>query len=393
MASIILRPDDELADVRRKGVSRGFDDEGHAEIHTSDRVSFLRCRRKWSLGSPLRENLSLEGAQNPYLWLGTGFHFALEDYHGWNRFGRPDRALRAFGDAWRPSDPRNERRPDDWKDLVELGCEMFDYYVDYWLPRRKEFETFWYNGEPQCEVEFKIPIPGTDAFYVGKFDRVVVDPFGRLFVQDYKTAAQFDTNKLETDPQVNTYIWAAGHKYPEYICEGMLYTQFKKDPPKEPRVLANGELSLDKNQRTTYSLYRKAVRDRNDGKVTKRYREILEALKARETPEGDPFIIQNLVRRNQHAALSEVQKIIAQTNDMLNPELPLYPNPTRDCIWDCAFRSVCLAMDDGSDYQFMLDTEFVARNESDPWREKIRWPDEEASEVEEALSPLYESPA
>lgn len=390
--AIILRPDDETVevDIRRKGVSRGYDSEGHAEIHTSDRVSFLRCRRKWALSSPLRQNLSLDGPANPYLWLGTGFHFALEDYHGWNRFQSPSRALRAFGDAWRPSDPRNDRRPDDWKELIDLGCEMFDYYVRYWLPRRREFETFWYNGVPQVEVEFKIPIPDTDAFYVGKFDRVVVDPWGRLFVQDYKTAAQFDTNKLETDPQVNTYIWAASHMYPEWECDGMLYTQFLKSPPKPPRVLANGELSLDKNQRTTYALYRRAVKEANGGKVPKKYRAILEHLQAQETPEGDRFIIQNLVRRNMHAALAEVQKIVAQTRDMLNPELPLYPNPTRDCIWDCSFRSVCLAMDDGSDWQYMLDSEFVNRTEEDPWRARVKWPDEEPTEVIEETLPLLQ---
>jgi hypothetical protein len=386
--AIILRPDDEIVDVRRKGISRGYDENGQAEIHTSDRVSFLRCRRRWDLSSPLRRNLSLDGAANPYLWLGTGFHFALEDYHGYNRFTRPDVALRAFSEAWRPSDPRHDKRPDDWQELIDLGCEMFSYYTQYWLPRRREFETFWVNGVPQVEVEFKIPIPGTDANYVGKFDRVVVDPYGRLWVQDYKTAAQFDTNKLETDPQVSTYVWAAMHLYPEYQTEGMLYTQFLKSPPKEPRVLANGELSLDKSQRTTYSLYRKAVKDRNDGKIPRKYREILETLKAQETPEGDRFIIQNLVRRNEHAALAEVSKIAAQTIDMLNPELPLYPNPTRDCIWDCSFRSVCLAMDDGSDYQYMLESEFVTRNEEDPWRSRIKWPDQEPMEQVEELLPL-----
>jgi hypothetical protein len=371
--AVILRQ----IDIRRKGVSRGYDEDGHAEIHTSDRVSFLRCRRRWGFSSPLRQNLSLDGPANPYLWLGTGFHFALEDFHGYNRFGRADRALRAFADAWRPSDPRNDRRPDDWQELIDLGCEMLQYYCKHWLPRRREFETFWYNGEPQCEVEFIIPIPGTDSNYVGKFDRVVIDGYGRLWVQDYKTAAQFDTNKLEMDPQVSTYVWAAKHKYPEYVTEGMLYTQFLKSPPKEPRKLANGDLSLDMRQRTTYSLYRKAVKDLYDGKIPKKYRAILEELKSHETPEGDKFIIQNLVRRNEASTLSEVWKIQAQTADMLNPELPLYPNPTRDCMWDCSFRSVCLAMDDGSDWQFILNSEFAVRNEEDPWRKRIKWPDQE----------------
>jgi hypothetical protein len=265
---------------------------------------------------------------------------------------------------------------------------MFQYYVSHWLPRRREFETFWYDGEPQCEVEFKIAIPDTSAYYVGKFDRVVIDPFGRLWCQDYKTAAQFDTKKLEMDPQVSTYLWAMNHMYPEYVCEGMLFTQFLKSPPKQPRVLANGEFSLDKNQRTTYSIYRAAVKNKYEGKVPRKYREYLEYLKSQETPEGDRYIIQNLVRRNAHSALSTVQHIIAQSHDMLNPELPLYPNPTRDCAWDCMFKTVCLAMDDGSDWQGMLESEFVVRLEEEPWKARIQWPDLETQRRESLLQVL-----
>jgi hypothetical protein len=77
---------------------------------------------------------------------------------------------------------------------------------------------------------------------------------------------------------------------------------------------------------------------------------------------------------------------------MLNPELPLYPNPTRDCMWDCSFRSVCLAMDDGSDWQFILNSEFAVRNEEDPWRKRIKWPDQEPLEQVEELLPLLQEP-
>jgi hypothetical protein len=63
---------------------------------------------------------------------------------------------------------------------------------------------------------------------------------------------------------------------------------------------------------------------------------------------------------------------------MLNSDLYLYPNPTRDCIWDCPLRHVCLAIDDGrnSEVALILDNEYEARprqedGQKEEWRMKI----------------------
>ncbi len=50
---------------------------------------------------------------------------------------------------------------------------------------------------------------------------------------------------------------------------------------------------------------------------------------------------------------------------MINPDLPLYPNPTRDCSHMCSFLNPCVAFDDGSDYQQLLASRFVERD--GPW--------------------------
>ena len=345
------------------------------EIHTSDRILFKRCRRKWHFASPLRLHLEPVTQQRSALWFGTGFHFALEDYHGWNRFGHPVKAFRAYYEAFRP-----EELPEDHAGLLQLAEGMLNYYL-LWLKRRDDFQTFWWQGHPQVEVDFEIPLPikgpnGEEVVYAGTLDRVVVDPFGRLWVQDYKTVRTFDTTKLATDPQITAYCWAASLIYDRPV-EGVVYTQFLKDVPKPPMILKDGSVSVNKNQRTTHALYRETLK-KVYGDVSKAPRkniEFLNMLAEKETAEGDIFIRRDLVRRNQHFLQAEFEKILAEVQEMLNPNLPLYPNPTRDCIWDCEFRSVCIAMDDGSDWEFILQEEFRQKQELPEWRSRIKWPE------------------
>src|SRR6266576_2717151 len=69
-----------------------------ARIRTSDRIGFKRCRRRWGWNSHLRGNLGPRESQAP-LWYGTGMHFALEDFHGYNNYGSPTAAFKAYCDA------------------------------------------------------------------------------------------------------------------------------------------------------------------------------------------------------------------------------------------------------------------------------------------------------
>jgi PD-(D/E)XK nuclease superfamily len=351
-------------------------------IHTSDRILYRRCRRRWNWASPTRGFLEGRGSPPAPLWLGTGFHFALEDFHGWNIFGDPVKAINAYAQSFRP-----DELPEDYIENVELGRSMLHYY-ELWYPRRSEFDTLWLNdpitGEPvpQVEVEFEIPLyelwgsyegVETEVYYVGAFDRVCVDAFGRLWITDYKTAKRIDTNKLETDPQITAYSWAGSKLYADGLVEGVLYIQFAKQQSDTVTVLKDGNLSQNKQIATTYALYREALVERF-GTVPPQYVNHLNYLSSQETAEGDMFIKRSLVRRNQHAIAMEEQKILAEVSEMILPSLPLYPNPIRDCFWDCSFRDPCLAMDDGSDYQYLVNTMYQPRQKIPAWRQRVKWP-------------------
>lgn len=339
-------------------------------IRTSDRVLFKRCRRKWNWQSGTRQNLQVKGTSIDALWFGTGFHFALEDYHGYNRFGNPVEAFRAYCKAFRA-----EELPPSIRELWPLGRDMLSYYTTYWLPRRNEFQTLWINNIPQCEVRFEIVFPGINYVLRGTFDRVVADSMTRLWVEDYKTAKKMDTNKLDTDPQITVYTLAANILYGRDF-EGVLWAQFLKEVPAKPAILKSGEVSLNKSQHTTYGLYLETLKEVFGKRVPAKYVEFLNYLASSETPEGDRYIRWDLVRRNEYQLRSELQKFVAEAREMNDPNLALYPNPTRDCAWDCDFKSPCLAMDDGSDWDYMIELNYEKRQEeSDTWRARIQYPD------------------
>lgn len=368
--------------VYDKGINdRPRRDDGAIEIHTHDRINFKRCRWKWDFESGLRRHLVPKDNSNTNTWFGTGFHFAMEDYHGYRRFSTPMHAFQAYYDVFEKYYP--EYMPPEHEELLELGLCMLDYYP-VWLKQRDEYKTLWIDGEPQVEVEFSIEIPelseyaGVTVVYQGAIDRVVEDAHGGLWLVDYKTVKRFDTDKLELDPQISAYCWAA-EQYYERPVEGLIYHQFKKVAPRYPKVLARGGLSTDKRQYTTYSLFRIALEDLGyDLKnLPKNYQDYLNYLLEEETIEGDRFIRWDKVRRNHDFKQSEYDLIVIEGKEMLNPDLPLYPNPTYTCAYDCAFRTVCVARRDGSDADWLLDTMFEKKGETVNWRETIQWQDPE----------------
>lgn len=138
-------------------------------IRTSDRRVFRRCLRKWDYQSSLRQNLTHAGTeQNINFWFGSAIHFCMEDYHGYNRFGDPRRALYAYYHAF----PEDEM-PAGADMHYSLGISMLTYYMQ-WMQRHNQqtgFETVWMDPNtyepkepgaegavPAVEIQFYFPL-------------------------------------------------------------------------------------------------------------------------------------------------------------------------------------------------------------------------------------------
>ncbi len=355
-----------------------------AVIRTSDRITFRRCRRKWGWSSHLRGNLGAREGQSP-LWMGSGFHFALEDFHAGNTYGHPADAFAAYVTATKRQDPKS--LPPDWEDLFVLSRGMLHYYVDDWLKHRDPLETLIWNGVPQVEVNFRVEIPFPDrvklkswgydkVIYSGTLDRVIRDRAGLLWIVEYKTAKAIQTLHLSNDSQVSSYCWAGNLLYGEPIA-GVIYQQHRKDLPHTPNVLASGALSTARDQLTTHALFRTALKQRFGTVMAapNNYIEYLNSLAKLEGAESDRYVARNRIQRNAHQCEAEGVKILMEAEEMLNPDLPLYPNPDRTCQFMCTFNGSCVSLDDGSDWEHELNLLTKPREQKyDSWRKYLPSP-------------------
>lgn len=341
-------------------------------IRTSERLLFRRCRRLWGWNSPLKMNL--EVASKPdYFWFGTGMHYALEDYHGVNSYGHPSRAFMAYVLATTAI----KEEPDTVEELTRVGIGMMSYYADYWLKARGRdpMDAYVHNGVPQTEIRFEIELPikgpqGQRVVYRGMIDGMWEDENGQLWVKEYKSAKAFRMQHLDTDDQITAYCWAANAIYGRPIA-GVIYQQHKKDLPAPPKILSTGKVSTNKTMNTSYALYREVLMDvyGDPAKFPGDNLRYLNTLVADEEEEADSFIRRDKIYRNDHQIAAQGEKILLEVEDILRENLPLYPNPSKDCTWLCPLESVCVAMDDGSDFGGLLETLTVNREEiSDKWR-------------------------
>lgn len=355
-------------------------DQRVAIIRTSDRSNFRRCRRKWHFESGLRLNRT-PTAQPSYFWLGTGGHFAMEDFHGHNYYGDPVRAFQAYCDACVEAAKHHTIQvPEDFDEQKILGEGILEHYKN-WIANRDAYKTVWIDGEPQVEVKCLIEIP-PEHFRIEGYDKVLyqmtldrlVEIDGEYWIKDWKFHKNFTQMPLEWHHQLTAYMWAAQAVFDVPVVGAILH-EFRKAVPKPPRILQNGSISCAKDQLCTHTSYRGAlidmygdVEDAPENNIN-----CLNALSLREHDHADPFIRRQFTRRTPQQFEAEGSKILMELEDMLNPDLPLYTNPTKDCGWDCSNAEICLMMDRDDDWETTLMETTVSRvDESEEWRNYLK---------------------
>lgn len=334
-------------------------------------------------------------SQENYFWFGTVGHYALEDFHGYNKYGHPVEAAKACVQAHITADRVNKQNkvkvqslPDDWKQQAELLYGVLDHYIG-WLETRNIYQTYWHNGVPQVEAVWRIPLTEyfprefldamgvAEVHYEVTLDRIATDEYGEHFVVDYKFYKQFHNDHLDYDQQASAYVWAANCLYEGIDISGFVLHQFKKAVPEPPAFTSKGIITT--NLQTlgascTYYLYKQALRAMYGStlKAPPQHRRALADLADMEHETRDNYIRYDKTYRNRAQIGATGEKILMEIRDMMNPDLPLYPNETKDCHWECSFRDVCLMMDRDDDWSAYLEESTVDyKEEATTWRKHL----------------------
>jgi hypothetical protein len=199
----------------------------------------------------------------------------------------------------------------------------------------------------------------------GRQDLLIQDQqSGRFGIQDYKTTSRLDDDyfrHLELDEQCTTYLWAAEreatmHDLEYRECDYITYQAMLKAYPKPPTITTRGIPSISRaDESCTAKMFEDTINSNpawkemfaRDEKWQNYYTWLLEI--------GDKrFIDRKDVWRNRTQRKNAGLRLYYEAMDMLNSPA-LYPNPTKTygCL-NCIFRAPCIAAEDGSDYESML---------------------------------------
>lgn len=386
-------------------------------IHASDRGTFKSCRRKWDWSSPMRNNLAPKpeehGISMP-LWFGSGIHWALKHYYDPTLKRDPVEVFKTWWDiqwnggtineAWLETSPDRDPQPlqtdgntplykvkgledilpmaeverEEFEAHLELGVGMLTFYREYAKNHDKftvitaehTFSVPIYDFDNDCEMMAIDPRDGElkPVHLRGTQDAIIQDDeTDKYGILEHKSAISIDDEyfvKLDKDEQCTTYMFAGEveakvHGLPYNNIEFTLYNALRKAFPKPPTITSRGDISVNRaTESTTYEMLMKAIDEigmtdlwQYDEKLSKYIDYVKE--------KGDEqFIVRTPVYRNRHEIFSCGQRVYQEAKDMLNNP-SIYPNPTGqwNCL-RCIFRAPCIAMDDGSDWQMMLDDQF-----------------------------------
>lgn len=347
-------------------------------IHTSDRISFKRCRQNWDFGSILRQRWRPKETPRP-LSFGTAVHKALEVYYDpstWHIARQPDDliiksgAIQAFVDSMRESKKRyldltgkTFLEPDQQADYdlhMDLGLKMLEHYFVWCKKRDHNWEVVAVELDFEVSLGFVVypEVNGDtsepmEVVYRGRLDVLIKDEFGRYWIVDHKTAARFeeDIAWLDMDEQVGSYCWALREL--GYPVEGVIYNQLRKaypEPLAELSVVRKG-CRFSTNKMKANTTYEAAVVQLIEaGENLALYEDFLNWLRA-----NPPSFNRRIQVHRSKANLDILgEQIKIEAWEMTNPSVNIYPTPSKfSCQW-CSFRVPCMSKYDGQDPNFIL---------------------------------------
>lgn len=290
-------------------------------IRYSATKKFMRCRRSFMLAyirglTKARDAAPASGERD----LGTLCHLGVEAiYNGEDGVAAIEAErlkheaawiakMEAFGGA--------DGLPKEWLKVYEKATVMIEGYAQYVMEEGFDVGETTLAVEDAMQMEVGI-IRGDLVILTVHVDRLVQDDLtGELIVEDTKTVQSLDVEQqLQVDHQLLNYA--------------LVY-----------RVVKGLRIA-----RIRHNLLKKSMRT------------------ARATP---PFYDRVEFPVNEAQMKAQWAKLTGVLDDMVGSmqaveddpsvhQSRLYPTPTKDCSWDCDFLAVCPMMDDGSDWEGVLD--------------------------------------
>jgi hypothetical protein len=374
-------------------------------LRNSERRSFKRCQAQWWWA--YREGLKPRGAESTPLWFGTGVHLGLAEWYipGLKRGRHPAETFEEFaGEALHSIKVKDkdatEDRVAEYEDGKTLGIQILEEYV-------RHYGTDDHMDIIQAEQTFgiDIPWPGADRQSVyetepgelliklhGTYDGVYRDlEDGKIKLLETKTAKAISTGHLSLDDQAGTY-WAVatmtlrkqGLISEKERISGIVYNFLRKALPDDRPRDADG-YACNKPTKANYIEVLTGVDSWTEAELKKEKLDSLESIAAahhfvvlgeRSKVQPQATLQRHTVWRTsaeRNSQLRRIQDEAVQMQLVRDGSVAPTKNPTRDCMWDCSFFSLCELQERGGEWK---DYRRIAYRVEDPYRDHRKSADE-----------------
>jgi len=282
---------------------------------------FIRCRRSWWLQyqEGWKKPDDYPGAHHT----GTLYHEGVGAYRvGEDRDGAAQAVHDAFNLEVKPEDvgPDHDAFP-DWIKSLSLALRMVEGYIDWSEEEGIEAGRKSIVVEEQREQLLPFQVSEHDITITYKADHVYEDTMlGGYVLDDLKSVATLSQTPPTTDFQLLTYSYLEGlrlGKFPVRAQHSMGRRVLRTAAAKPPFY---GESGF-------------GISERMMGKHAD----------------------------HLYAIIADMIRVIENVGNYGLDTPSLYPNPNKDCSWDCGMLDVCGMVDDGSDYETVLGLNYVKR--------------------------------
>jgi len=277
-------------------------------VSNSMRGTFKRCPKRFEYA--YIQGLRPTATPNA-LALGGVMHEALAELYDPTEPSMDARIERAFAvyDNAIEREAVTAADSDRFQKESAMGRQMLKFFVEDVMPH-DDFKVL--ATELRVDLRLLNPETGkpTHTRFIGFIDALIErKDTGAVYAREFKTAADLRVDHLILDDQVTDYLWALRQDGIPVV--GVMYDILRKVDPYSAR------------SKPPYN-YREYIY-RSDREIEERGRELM----------------------------AEVEAIRAMKSRAF-----YYRNPTRDCVWDCSYRSLCIAELGGGDGSSLIGTTY-----------------------------------
>lgn len=330
-------------------------------IEPGEREWFRRCRRAWDFGSPNRRNLVPFDTRGAGLARAVRMAMAVWYFPGmweWPRAIVQPRAMQAFEEA--------TARAVAPKDAVENARAMLERYftwaptVDAFAPVRVEADFEAGIPDPRTPGHELIDAGGRPVRYHDRIHVLIVDSHDAYWVVEHRLVMDgwADRDELLLAERPVSAAWGWEQFYLGMEFAGTVHNE----------LCLNGVGGVtDEGVAGGPAARRPRARDFARSRAKSRAEDSPAPVGAEVIVQEDAgWFRRTWIPRTRTEIISVVDRLSAETVEMLEPALPLYPSPTPEHCSLCRFRPPCRAMNEGAGVEPILEGAYHSRQEGGP---------------------------